>query len=87
MSKLAKVMSCVLSTKDKVLTISANYSQNLHWHIDTAFGVYLGMRSHYNGMFSMGFGSTSSSPTKQKVSSRSSTEEELIDVDDYYCHS
>ena len=40
------------------------------------------MRSHAGGTFSMGFGATSSSPTKQKVNSRSSTEADLIAVDD-----
>ena len=45
----------MLGTKDEVLTLIADESQNLHWHMDVAFGVQPGMRSHTGGSFSMGF--------------------------------
>ena len=80
-SKLVKVMSFMMGTTNEVLTLSADDSQNLHWHTDAAFGVYPGMRSYSDGTFSMGFGVMSSSSTKQKVKSRSLTEVELIAVD------
>eukprot|EP00957_Ditylum_brightwellii_P089494 6814795-Ditylum_brightwellii.AAC.1 len=40
------------------------------------------MRSHTDAMFTMGKGAVYSTSTKQQVNSRSSTEAELIDVDD-----
>ena len=60
-SKLEKSMSFVLGTKDKVLTLSANESQNLCWHTDTAFVVHPEMKIYAGGTFSMVFGKTSSS--------------------------
>ena len=81
-SKLEKSMSFVLGTKDKVLTLSANESQNLHWHIDVAFRMHPDMRKHVSGTFRMDIGAISSSSTKQKVNSRSSTEAEVIVVDE-----
>ena len=71
----------MLDTKDEVLTLSADDSQNLHRHTDATFGAQPVMRSHSGGTFSMGFGEISSSSTKQRVSSISLTEEELIAVD------
>ena len=72
----------MMGTTNEVLTLSADDSQKLHWHIDAAFGAHPGMRSHTGGTFSMGFGAMSSSSTEQKVNSRISTEAELIAVDD-----
>ena len=72
----------MLGTKDETLTSSADDSQNLHWHIDAALGAHPDMKSHTSSTLSMGFGATSSSSTKQKASSISSMEEELIAVDD-----
>ena len=72
----------MLGTVNEVLTLSADESQHLHWHIDAAFRVHPNIRSHTGGTFSMSLGATSSSLTKQKVNSRSSTEEELLVIDD-----
>ena len=57
-SKIAKNMSFVLGSKDEMLTLSADHSQNLHCHIDAALGVYPDMKTHTSGTFSMGFGAT-----------------------------
>ena len=76
-------MGFVLRTQDEVLTLSANDSPNLHLYVGAAFGVRLDIRSHAGRTFIMGFGAMSSSSTKQKVSSRSSTEAEFIAVDEY----
>ena len=81
-SKLVKLMSLMLGTKYEVLILSADDSKNLRCHTDAAFGVHSEMKSHADGTFSMGHGSMSSSSEKKKVSSRSSTEAELIAFDD-----
>ena len=46
-------MQFALGTKDEVLNLSADDSQNLHRHMDAAFGVQPDMRSHTGGTFSM----------------------------------
>ena len=54
-SKLVKIMSCALGTKDEVLTLSTKDSQNLYWHACTSFGACLDMRSHTGDKSSMSF--------------------------------
>jgi hypothetical protein len=54
----------------------------LTWYIDVAFAVHGDMKSHTGAVFTMGKGAIIGSSTKQKVNSRSSTESELIGVDD-----
>ena len=81
-STLAKALSFMLGTKDEVLTSSSYDSPILHWRTDVEFGVYPDMMSHDRATFRMRFGETSSSSTKQKMNSRSSTEAELIFIDD-----
>ena len=81
-SKLVKEMPFVSGTKDEVLTLSTDDSQHLYWHIDAAVGVHSVMRSHAGGILVIGFGATSSRPPKEKMRSRSLTEEELIAVDE-----
>ena len=65
-STLEKSMSCVLGTKDEALKLSADDSQHFHWHTDASLGVHANVRSHAGGVFSMVFGSMSSSLTKKK---------------------
>ena len=64
------------------MTLEADDSQTLTWYIDAAFGVHPDMKSHTGATFSLGKGSIISESTKQKVNSRSSTEAELVGVDD-----
>ena len=63
-SKLAKIMSFMLGTKDEALTLSADSSQNSCWQIDAALGARLEMEINAGGTFRMGFGDVSSSSTK-----------------------
>lgn len=65
-----------------MLTLEADDTQILTWYIDAAFAVHHDMRSHTGSTFSLGKGMIVSDSTKQKVNSRSSTEAELIGVDD-----
>eukprot|EP00957_Ditylum_brightwellii_P178040 13561452-Ditylum_brightwellii.AAC.1 len=54
----------------------------LKWFIDAAFAVHYDLKSHTGSAFTLGKGSISSDSTKQKVNSRSSTEAELVGLDD-----
>jgi hypothetical protein len=65
-----------------VLTLEADNCQTLTWYIDAAFGVHEDMRSQTGSVFTMGKGSIILDALKQKVNSRTSTEAELIAVDD-----
>ena len=65
-----------------MLTLSTDYSQNLHRYIDSALGACPDVKSHTGSTSSMDFRATSSSSSKQKVRSRYSTEEELIAIDE-----
>ena len=56
--------------------------QELKWSIDAAFAVHPDMKSHTGSTFTMGKGAICSSSIKQKTNSRSSTESELIALDD-----
>jgi hypothetical protein len=80
--KLLKVMGYLKGTRDDVLTLEADDCQTLTWYIDAAFAVHTDMKSQTGAVFTMGKGSIISDALKQKVNSRSSTESELIGVDD-----
>jgi hypothetical protein len=76
-------MMCFLKgTRDDVLTLSSDDSQNIIWHVDAAFSVHNDMKSHTGATMSLGEGAIQSISTKQKVNTRSSTEAELVSLDD-----
>jgi hypothetical protein len=62
--------------------LEADDTSTLTWYSDAAFTVHADMKSHTGAMFTMGKGAIIGSSTKQKVNSRSSTESELIGVED-----
>ena len=64
------------------LTLRADDDHLMHWWVDAAFAVHHDMRSHTGGTFSMGKGSIFSTSTRQKLNTKSSTEAELVGVDD-----
>jgi hypothetical protein len=65
-----------------VLRLSARDPLVMKWWIDGSFAVHDNMRSHKVSTMSMSTGSIWSSSIKQKFSTRSSTEAELLAVDD-----
>ena len=80
--KLVHLMKYVRSTKDLPLTLSANGSGMLKWWIDGSHGVHPTLRGHTGGGLSMGRGFPISASSKQKLNTRSSTETEIVAVDD-----
>jgi hypothetical protein len=64
------------------LILSANGSGVLIWYVDASFAVYPNMRSQTGGGLTMGRGFPIVSSTKQKLNTQSSTESELVGVDD-----
>jgi len=75
-------MSFLKTTKDDVLTLSADSTSTIHWHWDASFAVHPDYKSHTGGTMTMGKGSIFSMSRKQKLNTRSSTEAELVAVDD-----
>ena len=52
------------------------------WYIDAAFAVHADFKSHTGGALTMGKGTINNVSTKQKLNTKSSTEAELVGVDD-----
>jgi hypothetical protein len=81
-TKLLRVLSFLKGSINDVLTLEADDSGELTWYIDAAFGVHKDMKSRTGSVFTMGKGAILSGSSKQKVNRRSSTESELVSVDD-----
>ena len=81
-SKLVKIMNFLKVTKNDILTLEADDTGNLYWHLDAAFAVHQDMKGHMGATFSLGCGGIDNGSTKQKINSRSSTKAELVGVDD-----
>ena len=64
------------------LTLEADNLQLVKWWIDGAFATHQDMRSHTGGALSLGKGVLTGISTRQKLTTRSSTEAELVAVDD-----
>ena len=82
-SKLAHLMKYVRGTRELPLVIGAKGSGMLKWWIDGSYAVHPNMRGHTGGGLSMGIGFPVSGSKKQKLNTRSSTESELVSVDDF----
>jgi hypothetical protein len=81
-SKLGHLMKYLRGTKLLPLILSAAGSGILKWWVDGSFAVHPNMRGHTGGGLSMGRGFPIATSTKQKLNTRSSTESELVSVDD-----
>ena len=80
--KLGRVMKYLQNTMTLPLTLEADDLQLIHWWIDGAFATHRDMRSHTGGAMSLGKGIIYGTSTRQKLNTRSSTEAELVAVDD-----
>jgi hypothetical protein len=54
----------------------------IKWHVDGSFAVHNDMKSHTGATMSLGKGSAYATSRKQKLNTKSSTEAELVGVDD-----
>jgi hypothetical protein len=81
-TKLAHMIKYLRGTKLLPLILSANGSGILKWWIDGSFATHPNMRGHTGGGLSMGRGFPIVTSTKQKLNTRSSTESEIVGVDD-----
>jgi len=80
--KLGHMIDYLKSTIEMPLILGAGSSGVLNWFVDASFGVHSNMRGHTGGGLTLGRGFPIVSSTKQKLNTRSSTESELVGVDD-----
>jgi len=80
--KLVRMMLYLKCTLKWHLTLSAENLAIVKWFIDAAFAVHPDLKSHTGATMTMGEGAMQTLSRKQKLNSRSSTEAELIGVDD-----
>jgi hypothetical protein len=80
--KLEHLVEYFRSTVDMPLILGADGNGVLHWYVDASFAVHANMRGHTGGGLTMGRGFPIVCSTKQKLNTRSSTESELVGVDD-----
>jgi hypothetical protein len=75
-------MRYLRDTADMPLTLRADSLSKIRWWVDASYGVHPDCRSHTGATMSLGSGSVFSKSTKQKLNTRSSTEAELVGVND-----
>lgn len=75
-------MAYLKKTSDDVLTLQADESNTITWHVDAAFAVHNDYKSHTGATMTLRQGAIQSISTKQKINTRSSTEAELVSLDD-----
>ena len=80
--KLTRLLRYINSTINLVLTLSVDSFSNIKWWVDASYATHHNSRSHTGGTMTMGKGSIFSTSCKQKINARSSTEAELIGVND-----
>jgi hypothetical protein len=80
--KLTRGIRYLRGSKDRFLTLEAREGIDIRWWIDASFAVHPDMHSHTGSTMSLGKGSVYSTSKKQRINTKSSTEAELVGVDD-----
>jgi hypothetical protein len=65
-----------------LLTLEADDVRTVKWWASASFAVHPDMKSHTGGVMSLGKGAVYGTLTRQKLMTKSSTEAELIGVND-----
>ena len=80
--KLCCVVKYLRGTRKLTRVLRADELLIMKWHIDGLFAVHATMRSHTGASLSLGKGAIFTQSSKQKINTKSSTEAELVAVDD-----
>jgi hypothetical protein len=80
--KLTRVIKYLRLTIFIPLVLGWDGTGQLTWSVDASFAVHKDMRSHTGAVLSLGKGALMSMSLKQKINTKSSTEAELVAVDD-----
>lgn len=81
-NKLRRCLSYLKEEDDLPVTLSADPDGIIKWWVDASFVVHKDMKSHTGACMSMGRGCPINISSKQKINTRSSTEAELVAVND-----
>ena len=81
LNKLTRVLKYLQFTPHLPLILGSDGKGNIYWSVDAAFAVHSDMRGHTGAHMTMGQGTVVSMSSKQKINTRSSTEAELVGVD------
>ena len=82
MKKLGRCLRYLRDTKHLSLTLEADAPLVIRWWVDASFAVHPNCRSHTGAAMSLGKGVAYSMSSEQKINTRSSTEAELVGVND-----
>ena len=85
-NKLVRCIRYLVSYPDIYLKLSADKLMLQKWWIDASYANHVDCKSHTGSVMSLGNGGVFSHSTKQKINTRSSTEAELVGVDDMMGH-
>jgi hypothetical protein len=80
--KLGRCMKYLRRTIDLPLTLEVDSMHVVKWWVDASFAVHPDMKSHTGATMSLGKGAAYSRSTRQRLNTKSSTEAELVGVDD-----
>jgi hypothetical protein len=80
--KLGRAIKYLRAEKHRWLTLEVGDNLCIKWWVDASFAVHPEMRSHTGATMSLGKGSPISFSRKQKLNTKSSTEAEVVGVDD-----
>jgi hypothetical protein len=80
--KLGRVIKYLRGTSDIALTLEYNNLHGIEWWVDASYGCHDDMRSQTGGTMTMGKGAAYATSTRQKLNTKSSTEAELVAVND-----
>ena len=80
--KSTRLLSYLNNTSNMILCLEADDEQQLMWYMDASFGTHNDLKSHTGSIFTLGKGALWNASTKQKVNTRSSTEAEVVSIDD-----
>jgi hypothetical protein len=75
-------MKYLRGTVEMPLTLEADDTRIVKWWVDASFAVHPDMKSHTGGAMTLGKGVVYGTSTRQKLNTRSSTEGELVGVND-----
>jgi hypothetical protein len=80
--KLRRTMGYLRGTLQMPMTLEADNAHNVKWWVDASFAVHPDMKSHTGGMMTLGKGAAYSTSTRQELNTSSSTEGEIVGVND-----
>jgi hypothetical protein len=80
--KLRRGLQYLRATVNLSLMLEADNAHIVKWWVDALFAVHPDMKSHRGGMMSLGKGTAYQTSTRQKLIRKSSTETELVGVND-----